>query len=203
MRKLHKPSPAESPMLFEIDPEPAPETLPALGGIPLLVQAFGSLGLPARVKRHVQVKQRERGLHEASWVESFVILNAAGPEFLLTSTRRLLSRPFPGRGELLPAMKAATDGLGQFIWFRQKGPTLLSCFPGWFALAVRWGSCGIRNPDAAAREHSNQRMGYAITSCSPTWRRIGKSDCCTGARSRVADGIKVLALLGFECPATL
>jgi hypothetical protein len=82
MRKLHKPSPAESPMLFEIDPEPAPETLPALGGIPLLVQAFRSLGLPARVKRHVQVKQRERGLHEASLVESFVILNAAGGEFV-------------------------------------------------------------------------------------------------------------------------
>ena len=44
MRKLDKPSPTEFPLRFEIDPEPASETLTALGGIPLLVQAFRSLG---------------------------------------------------------------------------------------------------------------------------------------------------------------
>jgi len=47
MRKLDEPSPTESPLLIAIDPEPAPGTLTALGGIPLLVQAFRSLGLPA------------------------------------------------------------------------------------------------------------------------------------------------------------
>ena len=47
MRKERKPSPTESPLLFEIDPEPIPETLTALGGIPLVVQAFRSLGLPS------------------------------------------------------------------------------------------------------------------------------------------------------------
>ena len=82
MRKLHKASPTQSPTLFEIDPEPAPETLTALGGMPLLVQAFRSLGLPASVQRHVHVKQRERGFDEACLVESFVILNAAGGECL-------------------------------------------------------------------------------------------------------------------------
>ena len=35
MRKEHKPSPTESPLLFEIDPQPIEETLTAPGGIPL------------------------------------------------------------------------------------------------------------------------------------------------------------------------
>src|ERR1019366_7701709 len=80
MPKEPKPSPTESPLLFEIDPEPLEETLTALGGIPLVVQAFRSLGLPQSVKEHVQVKERERGYDEATLVESFVILNAAGGE---------------------------------------------------------------------------------------------------------------------------
>ena len=98
MRKLHKPSPTESPILFEIDPEPAPETLTALGGMPLLVQAFRSLGLPASVQRHVHVKQRERGFDEACLVESFVILNAAGGECLEDFDRL---REDPGLAELI------------------------------------------------------------------------------------------------------
>jgi hypothetical protein len=80
MRKPEKPSPTESPLLFQIDPEPAPESLTAQGGIHLVVQAFRSLGLPARVKRHVQVKERQRDYDEATWVEGFVVLNAAGGE---------------------------------------------------------------------------------------------------------------------------
>ena len=69
-------------MLFALDPEPAPEKLTALGGIPLLVQAFGSLGLPASGQRPVRVKERQRGYDEATRVESFVVLNAAGGECL-------------------------------------------------------------------------------------------------------------------------
>ncbi len=80
MRKPTKPSPTESPLLFDIDPEPIEETLTALGGIPLVVQAFRSLGLPQSVQEHVGVKERERGYDEATFVESFVILNAAGGE---------------------------------------------------------------------------------------------------------------------------
>jgi hypothetical protein len=38
--------------------------------------------VPASVKRHVQVKQRERGYDEATMVESFVVLNAVGGEFV-------------------------------------------------------------------------------------------------------------------------
>ena len=80
MRKPAKASPTESPLLFEIDPEPLPEMLTGLGGIPLVVQTFRSLGLPASVRQHVHVKERERGYDEATFVESFVILNAAGGE---------------------------------------------------------------------------------------------------------------------------
>ena len=75
-----KPSPTESPLLFEVDPEPLPEVLTALGGVPLVVQAFRSLGLPALVKEHVRIKERQRGYDEATLVESFVILNAVGGE---------------------------------------------------------------------------------------------------------------------------
>ena len=60
MRRMQRPSPTESPLLFEVDPQPLEETLTALGGIPLVVQAFRSLGLPGSVQQHVAVKERER-----------------------------------------------------------------------------------------------------------------------------------------------
>src|SRR5271157_2751535 len=96
MRKGEKVSPTESRLLFEMDPEPAPEILTALGGVPLVVQAFRSLGLPTSVKRHVHVKERERGYDEATLVESFVVLNAAGGECLDDFTRL---RKIPGPAE--------------------------------------------------------------------------------------------------------
>ena len=61
MRKEPKPSPTESPLLFEIDPVILEETLTALGGIPLVVQVFRSLGLRKSVRAQVRVKERERG----------------------------------------------------------------------------------------------------------------------------------------------
>jgi hypothetical protein len=35
-----------------------------------------SLGLPGSVKQHVRIKERQRGFDEATFVESFIILNA-------------------------------------------------------------------------------------------------------------------------------
>jgi hypothetical protein len=98
MLKPRKPSPTESPMLFEIDPTPLPELLTALGGVPLAVQTFGSLGLPAAVQREVQVKARQRGYDEATFVESFVLLNAMGGECLDAFARL---RADPGLAELI------------------------------------------------------------------------------------------------------
>src|SRR5260370_34825333 len=58
MRKIEKPSPTESPLLFEFDSQPPAEMLTALGDLPLLAQAFRSLGLPASAQHHHVVKRR-------------------------------------------------------------------------------------------------------------------------------------------------
>jgi hypothetical protein len=115
VNKARKPSPTESPLLFEIAPEPLPEKLTALGGVPLLVQTFRSLGLPARVREHLRIKQRERGYDEATMVESFVVLNAVGGE-CCDDFERL--REDPGLSELIghevPSPAVARKFLNQF-----------------------------------------------------------------------------------------
>ena len=80
--RKRKESPAEGEFLFELDPEPLEECLTAYAGIPLFVRAMRSLQIPASVKRHVAIKQRERGFDEATYVESFLVLNALGGDCL-------------------------------------------------------------------------------------------------------------------------
>ena len=75
-------SPAEGDFLFELDPEPLEETITAYGGIPLFLRAARSLDVPGMVKRSLQLKQRQRGFDEASYVESFLVLNALGGDCL-------------------------------------------------------------------------------------------------------------------------
>ena len=70
--------PAEGELLFEIDDMPLEEMLTSFGGWPLFPRTARSLGLAASVERHLQLKQRRRGLDEASYVESFLALNAVG-----------------------------------------------------------------------------------------------------------------------------
>ena len=115
MRKERRPSPTESPLLFEVDPQPLEETLTAFGGIPLVVQTFRSLGLPKSVREQVQVRERERGYDEATMVESFVILNATGGE-CVDDFERL--RGDPGLAEMmgheLPSPSAALQFLYAF-----------------------------------------------------------------------------------------
>src|ERR1700726_1290828 len=94
----NRPSPTQQGLGFEYDEGHKDQSITALAGIPVLIQAFRSLGLPASVKRNVSVKQRERGYDEATYVESFVILNAAGGE-CLDDFERL--RADPGQGELI------------------------------------------------------------------------------------------------------
>jgi hypothetical protein len=77
-----KRSPAEGEFLFEIDPEPLEECVTALGGLPLFLRAVRSLDVPGSVKRNLRLKQRERGLDEAAYVESFLVLNAVGGDCL-------------------------------------------------------------------------------------------------------------------------
>jgi hypothetical protein len=113
MRKDPKPSPTESPLLFDLDPEPLEETLTALGGMPLVVQALRSLGLPQSVKDHVRVKERERGNDEATLVESFVILNAAGGE-CVDDFKRL--REDPGLAEMIGHELPSPSAALQFLY---------------------------------------------------------------------------------------
>ena len=80
-----------------------------------MVQAFRSLGLPQSIQEHVRVKQRERGYDEATFVESFVILNAAGGE-CVEDFERL--RQDPGLAEMIghevPSPRAALEFLYAF-----------------------------------------------------------------------------------------
>lgn len=80
--KKATPSPAEGEFLFQIDETPLEETLTSFGGLPLFLRAARSLGVAAGVKRNIRVKQRKRGLDEACYVESFLVLNAVGGECL-------------------------------------------------------------------------------------------------------------------------
>ncbi len=82
MKARTKRSPAAGDFLFEIDSEPLEECVTALGGVPLLVRAIRSLDVPGSVQRHLRIKQRERGFDEATYIESFLVLNAVGGDCL-------------------------------------------------------------------------------------------------------------------------
>jgi hypothetical protein len=115
MKRKTKPSPAEGDFLFEIDPEPLDESVTAFGGVPLLVRAIRSLDVPGSVKHHLQIKQRERGFDEATYIESFLILNGVGGD-CLEDFEQL--REDAGLAEMLghevPSAEAARKFLYQF-----------------------------------------------------------------------------------------
>jgi DDE family transposase len=115
MIKPRKRSPTEEDFLFEIDPEPARESLTAYGGVPLLVRAWRSLGVSASIGRQVRVKERQRGYDEGTMLESLMVLNAVGGE-CLEDLERL--REDEGLAELLghgiPSPEAARKFLYQF-----------------------------------------------------------------------------------------
>lgn len=80
--KKPKRSPAEGELPFEYDWEPAAEVLTAYAGIPLFARAVRSFDVPGSVKRHLHLKQRQRGFDEATYLESFLVLNALGGDCL-------------------------------------------------------------------------------------------------------------------------
>ena len=115
MKARKRPSPAEGEFLFEIDSEPLEECLTAWGGVPLLVRAARSLDVPGLVKRYVRIKKRERGFDEATYIESFLVLNAIGGDCLEDFD---LLREDAGLKEMLghevPSSEAARKFLYQF-----------------------------------------------------------------------------------------
>ena len=58
--KEPQPSSAEGELPFEYDWTPADEVLTAFAGIPLLVRAARSYGVPTSVKPHLRLKERQR-----------------------------------------------------------------------------------------------------------------------------------------------
>ena len=113
--KKPKPSPAAGELPFEYDWEPAEEVLTAYAGIPLMVRAARSFGVPESVARNLSLKQRQRGFDEATYVESFLVLNALGGD-CLEDFERL--REDAGLTEMLghqmPSPEAARKFLYQF-----------------------------------------------------------------------------------------
>ena len=112
---MQKKSPTEMELPFQLDPKPAEEMLTSFGGVPLLVQTFRSLGGPKKVQEYVRVKERQRGYDEATFVESFVILNGVGGECLEDFER---IRADAGLAELIghgiPSAEAARKFLYEF-----------------------------------------------------------------------------------------
>jgi hypothetical protein len=80
--KKPKRSPAEGELPFEYDWEPAEQVLTGYAGAPLFVRAVRSFGVPESVARQLRLKQRQRGFDEATYVESFLLLNALGGDCL-------------------------------------------------------------------------------------------------------------------------
>jgi len=115
MRRKREQSPAEGEFLFEIDPEPLEECVTAWGGLPLYVRAIRSLDVPGSVKRNLQLKQRQRGFDEPTYVESFLLLNAMGAECLEDFTQ-LQQDPALAEmlGHAVPGPEAARKFLYQF-----------------------------------------------------------------------------------------
>ena len=114
-RKKTAASPAAGEFLFDIDEEPLEEAVTALGGVPLLARALRSLDVPGSVGRHLHLKQRQRGLDEASYIESFVILQAVGGECLddFQMLREDTALPLM-LGHEMPSPEAARQFLYQF-----------------------------------------------------------------------------------------
>lgn len=114
-RAKSKASPASGEFLFEIDEQPLAETITAWGGVPLLARAARSLNVPGSVERHLHIKQRDRGFDEATYIESFVVLNGVGGDCLEDLD---LLREDGGLAELLghgiPSAEAGRKFLNQF-----------------------------------------------------------------------------------------
>src|SRR5262245_41809305 len=115
MKKQSRVSVTEQPLPFQWDREPATEVLTAFGGLPIVVQTFRSMRLPETIREHVRIKERQRGYDESTFVESFVVLNAAGGE-CLEDFERL--RQDAGLAEMLghaiPSPEAARKFLYEF-----------------------------------------------------------------------------------------
>jgi hypothetical protein len=120
---MKTPDPPTPLLPFQLDPEPATDTLTALGGLPLVAQTFRSLGLPQRMARHLRLKQRQRGLDEATMVGSVVLLNAAGGDCREDFRRRAED---PGLSTLLGHALPLPDAARKFLYAFHRDEALVT-----------------------------------------------------------------------------
>jgi hypothetical protein len=113
LAKKPKRSPAEGELPFEYDWEPAEEVLTAYAGIPLFVRAIRSFNVPASVQQNLHLKQRQRGLDEATYVESFLVLNALGGDCLEDFDRL---REDAGLAEMLGHEMPSPEAARKFLY---------------------------------------------------------------------------------------
>lgn len=106
-----------SPRLpFQVEVVDGPAQVTAHAGLPLVVEAFRSLGLTRAIETHLHFKQRLRGYAESTCVETLVALLAAGGESVddvrvLRADRGLMR--LWGR-KALPAAETLRRFLGRF-----------------------------------------------------------------------------------------
>lgn len=108
-----KRSAAEGEFPFQYDWQPAEEVLTTYAGIPLLVRTARSLNMPGSIQRHLHLKQRQRGFDEASYVESFLVLNALGGECLDDFSRL---REDAGLAEMLGHEMPSPEAARKFLY---------------------------------------------------------------------------------------
>lgn len=102
---------------YTVEGVPAPHTLTARAGLPLVVEAMRALGLEPVIAEHVQVRARRSGYPETEKVEALVLLLAAGGDCVddiavLQADRglgRLLGRTLPSADALRGFLQACHD----------------------------------------------------------------------------------------------
>jgi hypothetical protein len=67
---------------FKLIADESGEALTSYSGLPLVMETCEALGLGDLVKRHIRIKQRNRGYAESKYVESVIALIAAGGDCL-------------------------------------------------------------------------------------------------------------------------
>ena len=97
--------------------------LTSFGELPRFLRTARSLGLTVSVQRNLKLKQRRRGLDEASSLESFLALNAVGGECLedfdvRRPSQGVLSGPEDSIRPSSQLPQSLTDGL----WVDSTGP---------------------------------------------------------------------------------
>ncbi len=85
----------------------------AFGGMPLFVRAARSLDVGGSVRKHLQVKQRQKGYDEPTYIESFLVLNAVGGDCLEDFDRL---REDGGMGEILGYHPPSPEAARKFLY---------------------------------------------------------------------------------------